>query len=162
MKRPVKILLAFLPAILLLGAGVGSALYSRASIDNAATAQGKIDRVFKRVHKDSNGRSEVSCVAVSFPTADGKTSTLEADVFSTLFLSAGDAVTVRYDARDPTKAKLNAGLFGEPFQVVFLILFGAFWLALPTILLVAALTGKANKQELIERLRSNATSASAR
>src|SRR5689334_14448968 len=84
MKRPVKILLAFLPGILLIAAGAGSALMSRASIENAVTAQGKVDRVFKRVHRDSNGKSEQTCVSVSFPTADGKTNTLETDVFSTL------------------------------------------------------------------------------
>src|SRR5262249_13920559 len=134
-------LLVFLPGILLTAAGIGTAIYSRASIENAVTAPGKIERIYKRVQRDSNGKSEQTFVSVSFSTEGGKTATLETDVFSTLFLSAGDPVTVRYDARDPTRAKLGAGFFAEPFQTVFLILFGAFWLAIPTILLVLALTG---------------------
>jgi len=66
-EDPMKILLAFLPGILLVAAGVGSALYSRVSIENAVTAQGKVRARLQARPAGQQRHSEQSCVSVSFP-----------------------------------------------------------------------------------------------
>jgi hypothetical protein len=134
------ILLFFIPGVGLLIAAAVSAASSRSSIENALTAEGKVERVYKKVARDLEGKVERDWLRATFTTADGKPAAVEAEVFSTAFVSVGDAVTVRYDARSPTKGRVSAGFFAEPYHIVFLVLFGAMWLLIPTTILIFVLT----------------------
>src|SRR5262249_45270954 len=148
-KRPLKmwlLFLLFLPGLIPIIIGAASAFMSRSAIENAVVTQGKVERVYKQVKRDLEGKVERDWLSASFNTADGKSMTVEAEVFSTVFVSAGDLVTVRYDARAPTKARISAGFFAEPYHVVFLVLFGAIWLVIPTAILALVLRARMKAQ----------------
>jgi len=137
------LILLFLPGVVLISVGAASAFKSRNAIENAVVTTGKIERVYKQVRRDLEGKVERDWLSASFTAEGGKPQTVEAEVFSTAFVSAGDAVTIRYDPRAPAKAKISAGFFAEPYHVVFLVLFGALWLVIPTAILVLVLRARA-------------------
>jgi hypothetical protein len=123
--------LLFVPGLVLTIVGASIALYGRLAIPKAEVAEGSVTRIFTRTARDVEGKVTRDWVTVAFVSKADNASTLDAEVFSTSFLSTGDKVEVWYDPQKPARARLSAGFFAEPYAVVFLVLFGAFWLSLP-------------------------------
>lgn len=129
----------FLPGLAFIGLGLVAAARHRTVIASPVLASGRVERVYQRTERDLDGHVTRDRLRVSFRPRTGASVTVDEEVFSAAFLVPGDAVEVRYDPADPTRACVVAAFPAWPYHVVFLLLFGALWMGIALVVLALAL-----------------------
>ncbi|AKT41276.1 DUF3592 domain-containing protein [Chondromyces crocatus] len=122
------LVLLLLPAVLCFGLRHYYMEEERAFERDAERVPGKVKAVHKKTHFDGRDSEDITTVEVTYLTKDAAALTAEAQVGYAVGLSAGKTVEVLYRRAEPTKIQIRAGFFNRSGKVVFLTLFGGFWL----------------------------------
>lgn len=124
--------LFLIPVAICWGIAYGLARGEEQEFASGVEVPGVVTEVLEdRVRFNGRDSEDVTEVRVRFtPTGAATPVDATTTVWSARGLSAGTAVQVRYLPADPQKVLMRAGFWNRSSGVVFLTLFGGFWLLL--------------------------------
>lgn len=124
--------LFLIPVAICWGIAYGLVRGEEKEFSSAVEVPGVVAEVLEdRVRFNGRDSEDVTEVRVSFTPTDATAPIVASTtVWSARGLTAGGAVTVRYLPSNPQKFLLRAGFWNRSSGVVFLTIFGAFWLIL--------------------------------
>ncbi len=133
-RRKVLILsaLMLLPALICWGIAVSLVRAQDLEFSGGLDAEGVVEEVLEnRVRFNGRNSEEVTEVRVRYTPAESTSPAVAtAEVYSAADMRRGDGIHLRYLPAKPEQVLLRAGFWSRTPGVVFLTLFGGFWLAL--------------------------------
>ena len=165
--KTLLVLIVLFPIVLCFGLGYLYAGGERAFEENAERVVGTVQAVHHKTRFNGRDSEDITTVEVSYTTKDQKDLKAEAEIGYAVGLAAGKPVDVVYKKAEPQKIQIRAGFFNRPSAVVFLYLFGGFWLllGLPLLVFIARIGAAAKDpaaKERIERMKEELRSKQAK